>query len=713
MVEGGTPMRHLTLIGVIAVSSATAWSQVPAGGEFQVNSYTTNRQGNPDIGLADSGRFTIVWDSDDQDGSYLGVFAQSYEPDGARLGDEFRVNGATSLAQQDPTVAIGRRGETFVVWQGVGEDLFDIFAQRYDGAGRPAGAEFRVNTITSGQQYRSDVAARTSGDFVVSWSSHSPSPSFNRIVAQRYDADGLPRGGELVVAGAPSQGTNFPAIAAGPDATFVVVWKQFPLVGGARIVGRRFDGAGTPWGAEFQASVSNDVYFGFPSVDIAADGSFVVVWEHGSAYGGAMDIRGRRFSSAGSAIGGEFAVSATGPANHREPSVAADDVGNFVVSWTAGGPGGYDAFVRRFDATGAPRSGEVRVNTYTSGVQFAARIAGDATGNFVVVWATEGEDGSSTGISAQRFGGLLPAAAAVDGSPTPQSDGNGVLEPGEEVELRTTWRNISGGGRTFGGMLARLTGPAGAGYAVADPTADFGAVPDDGTAACADCYALSVSAPSVRPVSHWDVRAVESITPDALGNQQAWALHVGDSFTDVPRSRPFYRFVETLFHRGATAGCAATAFCPQAPTTREQMAALILAALEGPGYTPPACAFPPFDDVPASSPFCPFVAELARRGVVAGCGGTRYCPTDPVAREQVPVFVLRALDPALDPPACATPLFEDVPAGSPFCPWIEELARRGVVTGCRGGHFCPADPVTREQVSVFAGAGFGLVLYGR
>jgi hypothetical protein len=76
------------------------------------------------------------------------------------------------------------------------------------------------------------------------------------------------------------------------------------------------------------------------------------------------------------------------------------------------------------------------------------------------------------------------------------------------------------------------------------------------------------------------------------------------------------------------------------------------------------------------------------------------------------VFVLRTLDPALDPPVCTTPMFADVPASSPFCRWIEELARRGVVTGCGGGNFCPSAPVTREQMAVFLGATFGLALYG-
>jgi hypothetical protein len=120
-----------------------------------------------------------------------------------------------------------------------------------------------------------------------------------------------------------------------------------------------------------------------------------------------------------------------------------------------------------------------------------------------------------------------------------------------------------------------------------------------------------------------------------------------------------------------------------------------------------------FGDVPAGSVFCRWVEELARRGVVGGCGGGNFCPTQAVTREQTAVFVLRTLDPALDPPACGpVPMFDDVPATSPFCRWIEELARRGVVGGCGGGNFCPTGAVSREQMGVFISLTFGLTLYG-
>src|SRR5206468_2687753 len=85
-----------------------------------------------------------------------------------------------------------------------------------------------------------------------------------------------------------------------------------------------------------------------------------------------------------------------------------------------------------------------------------------------------------------------------------------------------------------------------------------------------------------------------------------------------------------------------------------------------------------FNDVPASSPFCPWIEELARRSITGGCGGSNYCPCASVTRAQMAVFLLRTLEGSgYTPPPCVPgqETFNDVPASSPFCPWIEELVR--------------------------------------
>jgi hypothetical protein len=47
------------------------------------------------------------------------------------------------------------------------------------------------------------------------------------------------------------------------------------------------------------------------------------------------------------------------------------------------------------------------------------------------------------------------------------------------------------------------------------------------------------------------------------------------TFSDVPTSHPFFRFIEALAASGITAGCGGGNFCPDAPLTRGQMAVFL------------------------------------------------------------------------------------------------------------------------------------------
>ena len=316
------------------------------------------------------------------------------------------------------------------------------------------------------------------------------------------------------------------------------------------------------------------------------------------------------------------------------------------------------------------------------------------------------------------------AALIVDAEAGEGSDGNGVLEAGESVGVAPSWSNQGIGVVALASQASAWTGPGASGvsYDLNDATADYGSVGGGQTANCGDatgnCFRLGLAtAAATRPVRHWDGAFTETLS---TGGSKAWTVHVGESFTDVAKASAFYRFVETLLHRNVTAGCGSETYCPAAASTRAQMAAFTLVAKEGVETLPPACVAGSelFADVPASNAFCRFIEELARRGSISGCATNpaRYCPDNAVTREQMAIFVLRTLDPNMVPPACVagSERFEDVPASSGFCRYIEELVRRNVVTGCSTSpsRYCPAVPVTREQMSVFITLTFGLTLYG-
>ncbi|MFL6262036.1 MAG: S-layer homology domain-containing protein [Thermoanaerobaculia bacterium] len=181
------------------------------------------------------------------------------------------------------------------------------------------------------------------------------------------------------------------------------------------------------------------------------------------------------------------------------------------------------------------------------------------------------------------------------------------------------------------------------------------------------------------------------------------------TFLDVPYNYWTWRWIEAIENAGVTTGCGNGNYCPGAPMTRDEMALFLLRAKEGGSYTPPACTTPMFADVPCSNPYAPWINELVRRGVTAGCGGGNYCPGTSVTRSQMAVFLLATFQgQGWSPPACTTPSFADMPCSSPFAPWVDELARRGVTAGCGGGNYCPNSVVNRDQMAVFLSTIFSL-----
>ena len=302
---------------------------------------------------------------------------------------------------------------------------------------------------------------------------------------------------------------------------------------------------------------------------------------------------------------------------------------------------------------------------------------------------------------------LQPAGLALDTS------GNGVLEVGETVDLETSYFNGLHVPFSATGAIADLTGPPGTSFTVVDSEAAFGQIPAQSVRGCADagdCYAVTLSDPGMRPLQHWDAQLWEELSN---GEVVVRAMHVGGSFADVPSSNPFYSFVETIFHRGVTGGCSGASYCPDDPALRKQMAVFLLKSKLGSAYVPPPAAGI-FDDVPASDPFASWVENLYDLGITGGCATSplRYCPEQTVLRRQMAVFLLKALNgTSYVPPACQG-IFADVPCPSPFADWVEALYAQQIAAGCGANSFCPDNPNTRAQMSVFLAKTFGLTLYG-
>jgi hypothetical protein len=180
------------------------------------------------------------------------------------------------------------------------------------------------------------------------------------------------------------------------------------------------------------------------------------------------------------------------------------------------------------------------------------------------------------------------------------------------------------------------------------------------------------------------------------------------TFADVPPEYWAFQYIESLAASGITGGCGGGNYCPGNKVSRAQMAVFLERGMRGSSYVPPPATGVLFADVGAGDFAAAYIEQLAEDGITGGCGGGNYCPSSNVTRAQMAVFLLRAKYGALYNPPPATGVFLDVPVGSFADKWIEQLALEGITGGCGGGNYCPNDPVARDQMAVFLVRAFSL-----
>jgi hypothetical protein len=401
-------LLHLVLavVFLLELLPALAWSQVRVGPEFQVNNYTTGSQRAPAVAADANSGFVVVWQSHEQDGSGQGVFGRRYDGSGVALDTtEFAVNSYTTSHQAAPGVASDPEGSFVIVWESAGQDgsAYGVFGRRYDASGAALeAAEFGINSHTTSHQRFPAVAAASSGAFVTVWESFGQVGLLD-VFGQRYAGSGTPQGTEFPVSTETITYHDYPVVAFDGGGNFVVVWQTFL---GQDVFGRRFDASATPLGSPFRINSHTTGGQRNASVAAAPAGEFVVVWESGypeGPYAYNKNIRAQRFGPTGNPVGGEFRVNSYTTGSQARPWVALDAGGNFVVVWQSYGQdgNGYGIFGQRFDASGTAQGAEFQVNTFNSLSDRDPFVASDPGGTFVVVWETL--DGSGYGVRAQRF----------------------------------------------------------------------------------------------------------------------------------------------------------------------------------------------------------------------------------------------------------------------------------------------------------------------
>ena len=102
-----------------------------------------------------------------------------------------------------------------------------------------------------------------------------------------------------------------------------------------------------------------------------------------------------------------------------------------------------------------------------------------------------------------------------------------------------------------------------------------------------------------------------------------------------------------------------------------------------------------FYDVPSGSWYEAYAAECGSRGLVSGMSPFCFSPSTTMNRAMV-VAILARMDGAdlSEAPECP---FEDVSQTAYYAPALNWAYANGIISGIDETHFCPSNPVTREQ----------------
>ncbi len=373
--------------------------------EFQVNTYSTNDQYGTRVARAADGSFVVVWLSDGQDGSGKGIFAQRFDATGNAIGVELQVNTYSSLDQGGCWISMASDGRFVVVWQSEDQDGsgYGIYFQRYSNAGVTQGTETQVNTTTFGSQNGVSVEMADDGSFVVAYQSD---PTDYDVLARRYDASGVALTAEIPVNTYNAGHQATAKIGMTPTGAFVIVWQSNLQDGdGYGIFGQRFLSSGVPDGAEFPVNTTTAGDQRRPDVAMADDGSFMVIWVDDSQATGVWDVHGRRFGTTGVALGPAVQINTFTTTTDIYPYIDMLGDGRGVVTWgspdTDGDANG--AYARFYGANGAALGPELLLNVNTVGHQSWPFAALNADGGAWIVWHSENQDGSLLGVFGRRF----------------------------------------------------------------------------------------------------------------------------------------------------------------------------------------------------------------------------------------------------------------------------------------------------------------------
>ncbi|MGB0850277.1 MAG: PKD domain-containing protein, partial [Bacteroidia bacterium] len=316
------------------------------------------------------------------------------------VGGDTIVNSITANNQMNPAVsADSTSGTYFMVWESFSSSsVYNIYGRTLNSNGSALGSDFLIGNQTNGRF--PDIAESPTGDVAIVWSSDGTDGDGHGIYGRLASADGT-LDATFRANSTTTKNQKFPSVGMADNGDYVVVWASEDQDGDDfGIVGRRYNANSSAKGSEF---IINDITAGFqsyPDVAVARDGSFVVTWQSNGTDGSGNGVYARRYNSSGIALGNQFLVNSTTSGNQQEPTVAVRGNGDFGIVWSSYDQDGheYGVFAQFYDSLGAVEKAEFQVNTLTDGNQGHADIASTPAGRYLITYTNDTTQASKEGV---------------------------------------------------------------------------------------------------------------------------------------------------------------------------------------------------------------------------------------------------------------------------------------------------------------------------
>lgn len=166
-------------------------------------------------------------------------------------------------------------------------------------------------------------------------------------------------------------------------------------------------------------------------------------------------------------------------------------------------------------------------------------------------------------------------------------------------------------------------------------------------------------------------------------------------FQDVKESDYYYVAVCWAAENGITSGTSETAFSPNAPCTRGQMAAFLWRAAGGPEPSLTSCGF---IDLRKEDYYYKAVLWAVEKGITVGTSPETFSPEAPCTRGQMAAFLYRYSG---SPEPGGSQPFSDVPGSAYYSGAVKWAVQSGITCGTSKTTFSPGAPCTRGQMAAF------------